>query len=93
MVDNVEAHRYEIAMGDAVAFLEYRRRSRSIALIHTEVPEPLQGKGLGSLLATAAFEDARANDRLVIVICPYVTAYLTRHPEYQSFARVASEAR
>jgi len=46
------------------------------------VPEALRGKGLGSALAQSALELAREEGWKVDVICPSVTAYLEKHPEY-----------
>ncbi|NUQ13009.1 MAG: N-acetyltransferase [Gemmatimonadaceae bacterium] len=80
--DRPDRNRYELAVGDQVAFLEYRRRDDRMILVHVEVPESLRGSGLGSVLARHAFESARATATPVVVRCPYVTAWLRRHPEY-----------
>ena len=82
--DAVERHRYEIEIDGAVAVLEYRRRSGAIALIHTEVPPALRGRGLADLLARAALDAARAEGIKVVPICPFVQKFLERHPDYQS---------
>jgi predicted GNAT family acetyltransferase len=40
--------------------------------------------GVGSRLARGALEDARARGLKVTVVCPFITAYLRRHPgEYE----------
>ncbi len=83
VVDNSAEKRYETTTDDGVAFLNYMPAGSSRALVHTEVPEALEGQGIGSALAKFALEDARANGRKVIVTCPFVIAYLRRHPEYQ----------
>jgi hypothetical protein len=55
-----------------------------LALIHTEVPPSLRGRGLGNVLAKAAIE-AAGRDRLrVRALCPFVQAYVRRHPEFES---------
>jgi predicted GNAT family acetyltransferase len=77
-------HRYEIEIDGAVAVLEYQRRPGSIALIHTEVPPALRGRGLADQLARAALDQARAQGLKVVPICPFVKKFLERHPEYQS---------
>ena len=79
--DNREASRYELHVDGHVAFLEYERRPRSIVLQHTEVPESLRGRGVGAILAKSALEMARAEGLRVIVHCPFVKAYLQKHPE------------
>lgn len=83
VVDNPAAGRFEIRIGDEVAFVTYRREGNTIAYIHTEVPEALEGHGIAARLAAHALEYARANGLLVVPLCPYVAAYLERHPEYQ----------
>ena len=49
--------------------------------MHTNVPDPLVGKGIASALAASAFEYAKKINRKVMVYCPFVAAYLKKHPE------------
>jgi predicted GNAT family acetyltransferase len=49
--------------------------------MHTEVPVSMRGKGIASVLAEYAFQFAKENNRKVMVYCPFVAAYLKRHPE------------
>ena len=81
--DNAAEHRYEIRVGNDVAFLKYfdtRRGPRS--LIHTEVPPSLQGKGIAGRLVKAALDDAQTRGLRIVPVCPFVKSYLARHPEY-----------
>jgi predicted GNAT family acetyltransferase len=80
---NLDDSRFEISIHEQVAFLLFRLRGRKLSLIHTEVPLALQHQGLADALARAALEYARAQSLRVEVICPFVTNYLTRHPEFQ----------
>lgn len=66
------------------AFIEYRWHHKDLVLMHTWVPEGFEGKGIASALAKFALEYAKQHNLKVIVYCPYVNAYLKRHPEYQS---------
>lgn len=54
-----------------------------IEFLHTEVDRSLQEHGLGSALAAGALDDVRANseDR-VSAICPFVSGFIRKHPEY-----------
>jgi len=54
-----------------------------IEFLHTEVDTSLQEHGLGSALAAGALDDVRANstDR-VSAICPFVSGFIRKHPEY-----------
>ena len=73
--------RFVIRRGDATAELTYQLRGSRIVLVHTGVPRELQGHGLADALAHAALEYARANQLEVVPDCPFVRAYLKRHPE------------
>ncbi len=80
--DNIAAHRYEIEVAGEVAVLEYERAAGRITMIHTSVPSALEGHGIAGKLARFALDEARAQGLAVIPRCPYVAAYIRRHPEY-----------
>jgi hypothetical protein len=82
--ENSAAGRYEVSIGDQVAFLQYRDLSSGTrVLVHTKVPAPLEGLGLGTRLVKAALEDARGRNRRIVPACPFVASYIGRHAEYQ----------
>lgn len=81
--NNPEAKRYETAVGEETAVLEYILAGSNIVLHHTEVPKSLEGQGIGSKLAKFALEDAKAREISVIPMCPFVASYIKRHPEYR----------
>ncbi|HEX9027599.1 MAG TPA: GNAT family N-acetyltransferase [Anaerolineales bacterium] len=82
VINHAELSRFEVLTPDGVGFLTYKQRGNRFALIHTEVPEALAGRGIGAMLAKAGLDYARDNGLGVIVICPFVRAYIKRHPEY-----------
>ena len=83
VVDNAEADRYEIFDdGSLAGFITYRSTSESVTLIHAEVDAAFDGKGLGSRLAKAALDNIRAQHKTVHPRCPFVIAFIQRHPEY-----------
>jgi uncharacterized protein len=84
VVDNRERSRFEISAEGGTAFLIYRREPGSMTLVHTEVPEELRGRRLGTALVERAFESARSEGRRTIVECPFARAYLRKHPATQS---------
>jgi len=84
ITNNTANKRFEVLLDDNYAFLEYRLHDGNIALMHTEVPDALGGKGIASALAVYAFNFAKENNLPVIVYCPFVATFLKRHPEYQS---------
>ena len=84
VVNVPEASRYELRDGDRmIGEAAYRRRNGRIAFTHTEVDEALEGRGLGSRLVATALDDARREGLEVVPLCPFVAAYIHRHPEYQ----------
>jgi predicted GNAT family acetyltransferase len=84
VINNVAGGRFEIDEGSQLASLRYSERNRKLYLIHTEVPEALQGRSYASTLARTALEYAKREHLRVVPVCPFVRAYLRRHPEYAS---------
>jgi predicted GNAT family acetyltransferase len=90
--DNESHHRYELREGDAVAFSVYRRRGEVTTFVHTEVPESLAGRGIGSALIRGALDIERASSRRVVAQCSFVARFIAGHPEYQDLL-VSEESR
>jgi predicted GNAT family acetyltransferase len=81
----IHKSRFEFEENGSIAYLEFETDSDSwITLWHTEVPEPLRGRGLSSLLARTALDYARENRLKVDVICPLVKDFIHKNPEYTS---------
>jgi uncharacterized protein len=82
ITDAPARERYEAHLARELAgVLEYQVKRGRIALLHTEVLPAHEGRGVGSALVRFALDDARRRELRVIATCPYVNAYLTRHPE------------
>ena len=81
--DNVEKHRFEIDLGDAIAIAEYMVRPGRILFIHTEVPPSHEGRGVGTALIRAGLAYARKRGLKVAPICPFFADYIREHPEEQ----------
>src|ERR1700733_4709780 len=80
---NEGASRFEWSPDRKAAYLTYRRRQpNSIVFVHVEVPPEFAGRGIGSKLALAGLEFARAQRLEVIPMCPFVAKYISRHREY-----------
>jgi predicted GNAT family acetyltransferase len=58
VTDNQQASRFELTAGDQVAELVYRRRADRLVLVHTKVPDALEGQGVGGRLVRAAISRA-----------------------------------
>ncbi len=70
-------------MDGARAILQYRIRDGQLTIYHTEVPPVFRGRGYGDMLARAALDYAREQSLKVQPLCPFVRAWLDKHPEYQ----------
>ena len=82
-VSNNPAHqRYELAVDGHVAASYYEIADGVITFVHTEVPPELGGKGIGSKLIKGALDQVRAGGLKVIAQCPFVKAYIEKHPEH-----------
>ena len=81
--DNPNELRYELVDGDTViGQIRYRREPGAVALVHTEVEPAYEGKGLAGTLVEAALQDLRERGLGLIPVCPFVRAWLRRHPDY-----------
>lgn len=81
---NEAVGQFEANVRGFLAVTEYRRVKNRIIFTHTEVPQALEGQGVGSKLAETALEYARQEGLEVMPLCPFIAGYLRRHPEYQS---------
>lgn len=80
--DNKDARRYELQTEAGTAFAEYRPAGPAVMFTHTEVPEEMEGQGVGSRLVRAALDDVKAQGKKVIPMCPFVASYIGQHKEY-----------
>lgn len=83
VTNNEAAQQYELEVEGQLALAAYRLSDGRITFTHTEVPEALEGRGIGSKLVEAALDDARAQGLKVVPACPFVKHYMDKHPEVQ----------
>lgn len=86
VTDVPEQERFEARdeTGALAGVVTYQLTGSIIAYTHTEVDAALEGQGVGSTLARAVMDDARAKGRTVVPICPFLSGWLGKHPEYDS---------
>ena len=79
---NEGAHRFEATVDGLRSMLAYRLSAGRIVLLHTEVPAPLEGKGLAAKLTRTALDFASEHHLRVVPLCPYASTFLRKHREY-----------
>ena len=81
---NEAQNRYEARVGDELAgFAEYQLTDELVVFTHTEVEPAFEGKGVGGALARLALDDVRTQgSRKVLPICPFIKAWIGKHPDY-----------
>lgn len=86
--NNPAKGRFELAIdGSAeIAAAYYRMKGDRVVLTHTIVPDKFSGRGIASQLAHGVFDEIRASGRRLILVCPFMTAFYERHPEYADIA-------
>lgn len=78
------ARRFAADVGGKTAYVTYRQRDgQTLELDHTYVPREARGGGIASQLTHRALEYAREHGYRVMPSCPFVAAYIERHPEYR----------
>ena len=82
VVNNTSKHRYELTVDGHIAATYYAIEGGVITFIHTEVPPELGGKGIGSKLIRGALDQVRSDGLKVIPQCPFVKAFIDKHPDY-----------
>jgi uncharacterized protein len=85
--DNPDRHRFELDVDGKTAASYYKLEDGVITFIHTEVPNELAGRGIGSQLVRGALEAVRARGLKVVAKCPFVSAYIAKHPEFSDLLR------
>jgi predicted GNAT family acetyltransferase len=88
VVDNKARQRFELEVEGHLAMSFYKMESGVITFIHTEVPPELNGKGVGARLVRGALDQVRTAGLKVIPQCPFVKAWIGKHPEYRDLVKV-----
>jgi len=59
-------------------------RGETYLFVHTEVDPQFRGLGVANRLARFALDDVRERGRTLVAICPFISAFIKRHPEYDA---------
>jgi len=84
LIDNIDEKQYEFHVGGYIAKIEYiKTNDREIYLTHTETPIPLEGQGIASQLVKKVLEDIQNKGLRLVPLCPFVTGYIRKNPEWR----------
>lgn len=82
--DSPADRRFEITVdGEPAGSLRYFEHEGRLALDLTRIDEAFAGRGLASVLVKEALDDIRGRGILILPLCPYVTQWLAKHPDYE----------
>jgi predicted GNAT family acetyltransferase len=84
VADDSRHSRFLLVQDGAEAELTYRRVGKRLVLVHTGVPEALEGRGIGGRLVAAAAEEARRDGLTLVPHCPFARRWLENHPDAAS---------
>jgi len=82
LIKNGKDNQFEMVVDGHTAIIVYKEYPGKIALIHTEVPPVLEGKGVATAIIKKALNFIEHNNLKLIPLCPVVVAYVKRHPEW-----------
>lgn len=76
--------RFTTEVAGSTAYIRYRERAgRVLDFDHTFTPPSSRGGGIASQLTAHALDYARNGGYRIVPSCPFVAAYIARHPEYR----------
>ena len=88
LINNEPIHNFELTVEGTRSFVDYKKRGDNVYLIHTEVPEEMEGKGIASDLVEKTFLYLEQHNLKMVPLCAYIMSYLKRHPEWNRLRAV-----
>ncbi|ADP79404.1 GNAT family N-acetyltransferase [Pseudofrankia inefficax] len=84
LTDATARHRFELDIDGVLAgFVTYTAHAGIIAFNHTETLPAFAGQGVGGDLARGVLDEARARQLKVWPRCPFISAWIGKHPDYE----------
>ena len=77
-------HRFLADVDGHEAVIEYVKTGDAYNLLHTFVPEELRGRHVGEDLVRGTLDQIKAQGATFLPTCPFVQAFVKKHPEYQA---------
>ncbi|PZQ63020.1 MAG: N-acetyltransferase [Sphingomonas taxi] len=85
--DNRSEQEFELALGGHRAVAAYQLEGDTIVFTHTVVPPEIEGRGVGTKLIRGALDLVRDRGLKVVPQCPFVRAYIEKHPDVRDLLR------
>ena len=82
LVNNEAIHNFEFVIDGHRSFIDYKTKGDKIYLVHTEVPEELEGRGIAAVMVEKTFKYIEENGLKLVPLCSYVQSFLKRHPKW-----------
>jgi predicted GNAT family acetyltransferase len=83
LINNEEKSRYEYRIDGHIAYVAYEEENGRLRLVRTAVPATLEGRGIAGALVRDVFDDIEKRGLRMKPECPYIIAYVKKHPEYR----------
>jgi len=80
--NNEAKHNFEMTIDGERCFIDYMLRDGKIYLVHTEVPQALEGRGVAGAMVEKTFIYIEEHHLKMVPLCPYVQQFLKRRPEW-----------
>ena len=87
IVKNNTSHRFELTVDGFTAFIDFRESGTDLALIHTESPEELAGRGVAAALVEKTLIYLEQHNYSLLPYCPYVFAFIKKNREWLRVVR------
>ena len=88
---NQEAHEYQLYIsGELTGHATYDEIGDAVVFPSVVISPQVRGKGLAHQLTKFALDDAVGAGKTIDPVCPFVVAYVRRHPEYQQYVATTS---
>lgn len=85
---NTEKKRFETIVEDLISVIDYKTDDNGdLVITHTGVPHKLEGRGIAAAITQYMLEYAKSNSLKVRPLCPYTSAYIRKHPEYEELIK------
>ncbi|RAJ02382.1 hypothetical protein LX64_03394 [Chitinophaga skermanii] len=83
VVKNPLMHRFEMRIGEHLAYIDYKEKKVKLWLIHTTYPEVYKADGVIPAIIEKTLRDAEQSNLKVIPICPEIVKYIAAHPAWK----------